>query len=417
MRVAIVHFTAPPVMGGVESVIREHARLLMEHGHAVTVVAGRGGPMRGGHVDFQRLPLLATTNPTQRSIARELDRGITSPAFDKLTEAIYADLSPILGAQDAVITHNAVTLHFNTPLTTVLCRLAATTLFDRVVAWTHDVAAVNPLYADELHPGYPWNLFRCPQPGIRYVCISKQRRDQLLALWTSNGVSHPNSPDVIANGMEIANVLRLSCETVRLMQRYRLLDRDPVMLLPVRITRRKNIELAIDVTAELRRRGRDPILLVTGPTAPHHPGRSRTYLGELKQRTLDQKAAGDVAFIAESIGRPLKDREVADLYSLSDVLLIPSRSEGFGLPILEAGVTRLPIVASRLPVFEELARDAAAYFDLDSRPEDVAEVVLQAVSAPPARVHRTFMREYGWDSIYFNKIEPLLQSLNHRRTA
>ena len=41
--VALLHYTAPPVVGGVEQVLGQHARLLAEAGHAVRVVAGRGG--------------------------------------------------------------------------------------------------------------------------------------------------------------------------------------------------------------------------------------------------------------------------------------------------------------------------------------------------------------------------------------
>ena len=40
--VALLHYTAPPVVGGVKSVIQAHANLLCAHHIPVTVVAGRG---------------------------------------------------------------------------------------------------------------------------------------------------------------------------------------------------------------------------------------------------------------------------------------------------------------------------------------------------------------------------------------
>ena len=43
-RVAILHYAAPPIVGGVESTIYHHARLLAGAGYAVTVIAGRGAP-------------------------------------------------------------------------------------------------------------------------------------------------------------------------------------------------------------------------------------------------------------------------------------------------------------------------------------------------------------------------------------
>ena len=44
--VGILHFTCPPIVGGVELLMKQHAELLLEHGYAVRVLAGRGG--RGG---------------------------------------------------------------------------------------------------------------------------------------------------------------------------------------------------------------------------------------------------------------------------------------------------------------------------------------------------------------------------------
>ena len=42
MNVALLHYSAPPIVGGVESVLAHHARLLSEAGHNVRVIAGRG---------------------------------------------------------------------------------------------------------------------------------------------------------------------------------------------------------------------------------------------------------------------------------------------------------------------------------------------------------------------------------------
>ena len=41
-RIAILHYTAPPVVGGVEAVILAHAQILVDAGYPVTVVAGQG---------------------------------------------------------------------------------------------------------------------------------------------------------------------------------------------------------------------------------------------------------------------------------------------------------------------------------------------------------------------------------------
>jgi hypothetical protein len=40
--IALLHYSVPPVVGGVESVLAQHARLIAGAGHAVRALAGRG---------------------------------------------------------------------------------------------------------------------------------------------------------------------------------------------------------------------------------------------------------------------------------------------------------------------------------------------------------------------------------------
>lgn len=53
------------------------------------------------------------------------------------------------------------------------------------------------------------------------------------------------------------------------------------------------------------------------------------------------------------------DEHLVALYRGADAFVYPSLVEGFGLPLLEAMAAHTPVVASDIPVFAELARDAA----------------------------------------------------------
>lgn len=55
------------------------------------------------------------------------------------------------------------------------------------------------------------------------------------------------------------------------------------------------------------------------------------------------------------------DLEVA--YAGAAAFVFPSLMEGFGIPLLEAMAVRTPIVASDIPVFREIAGEAALFFD------------------------------------------------------
>ncbi|MFD2366672.1 glycosyltransferase [Pseudoduganella sp. GCM10020061] len=59
----------------------------------------------------------------------------------------------------------------------------------------------------------------------------------------------------------------------------------------------------------------------------------------------------------------VSDEMLLKLYAASAALLAPSEGEGFGLPLIEAAQHNIPIIARRLPVFQEVAGEHAYYFD------------------------------------------------------
>jgi hypothetical protein len=42
MKIDLIHYSSPPVVGGVESVLAYHARLMAGAGHSVRIITGRG---------------------------------------------------------------------------------------------------------------------------------------------------------------------------------------------------------------------------------------------------------------------------------------------------------------------------------------------------------------------------------------
>ncbi len=59
----------------------------------------------------------------------------------------------------------------------------------------------------------------------------------------------------------------------------------------------------------------------------------------------------------------VSDQELIELYQHSFALVQPSLSEGFGLTGVEAMAAGIPVIASQIPIFQEVYQDAAAYFD------------------------------------------------------
>src|SRR5204862_8328243 len=102
---------------------------------------------------------------------------------------------------------------------------------------------------------------------------------------------------LVPNGIKAADFIPQSPRMAALRGQLRWDERDWVLLAPVRITRRKNLELAIDVTASLRDMGARPLLVVTGPPGPHNV-HSNVYLEELVSRRAEMEVEDEVIFLA-----------------------------------------------------------------------------------------------------------------------
>lgn len=70
----------------------------------------------------------------------------------------------------------------------------------------------------------------------------------------------------------------------------------------------------------------------------------------------------------------ISDEFLNEVYAASTCLIVASKGEGFGLPLIEAAQHRLPIIARDLPVFREVAGDHAFYFN-GHRGTDIAHAV------------------------------------------
>lgn len=393
-RILLLHYTAPSVLGGVEKVIGIHARALAAAGDDVAIVAGRGS---AGAIPVIRIGPLDSRHPAVLRDFDALARGEVPAGHARLVETIVRRLRPHVGRADRVVVHNAFTLHKNAALTEALARLAA----ERpgvFVAWTHDLAWADPVYRGELHPGAPWSLYRTALPGVRYVAVSAQTAARLRRL---TGLGR-DAVRVVPNGVDAA-VLGLSAAGAALVARHGLADADPLLLLPVRMTRRKRIEVAIDALAALRARHPRAMLVVTGGPGAHN----RANLGYARELAA-RSGPGVVLLHARGV-RP-SDRVLADLYALSDALVLPSATEGFGLPMLEAGLRRLPIVCSDIPALREIGRGDATYVRPDADGRTLARAIARRLAADPvARLQRRAKRA-AWPRVLAEDVLPAVHA-------
>ena len=96
------------------------------------------------------------------------------------------------------------------------------------------------------------------------------------------------------------------------------------------------------------------------------------------------------------LGRP-SDQELAKLYRGAAVVAYPSRFEGFGIPIVEAMASGVPVVASSHESLDEAAGDAALRADPDD-PRAWAAALVEAVDRRDELVPKglAHARKFTW---------------------
>ena len=118
---------------------------------------------------------------------------------------------------------------------------------------------------------------------------------------------------------------------------------------------RKNLMSLIDALSELRKQNSAviPYCVLVG----RQGWRSDEFRKRLESTRFED---GTVMWLKD-----VSDRELTVLYRGAQFAVVPSTTEGWGLPIRESLAHGLPCIASRAGGMEEAGQDLAAYFDPD----------------------------------------------------
>ena len=150
---------------------------------------------------------------------------------------------------------------------------------------------------------------------------------------------------------------------------------------------RKNLTTLVDALKILHDRGRRVPLIMAGHTGSD--------LGRIQERITATGLGPSVRILHYP-----PDEDVQGLYSLATLFVFPSLCEGFGIPLLEAMASGVPIAASNAPALPEIGAEAALYFDPRSA-EQMAETLLLGMEDEGARSRliaqgRKRIQDFDW---------------------
>jgi glycosyltransferase involved in cell wall biosynthesis len=221
---------------------------------------------------------------------------------------------------------------------------------ERAVVTCHDLDAFHCLCASGTGLRSLWlrMMARRTLGGMRKAarvcCDSIATRDALVA----NAMVSPADLLVIPNGVHPACSPR-SDESADAAATRLLGPANPDVLEILHVGStipRKRIDLLLHIVAAVRAQFPNLRLIKAGGTLTAN------------QRRLAQALSLEQSIVTMPFVEPTV---LASLYRRAALLLMPSETEGFGLPLIEAMACATPVVASDIPVLREVGAEAAVY--------------------------------------------------------
>lgn len=321
MRVLIIAHYWHPHRGGVETVAREQARRLVQRGHQVSVVtSGLAGDARLAQDDGFPVYRVGAANLLE-------GLGIPYPLFSFRLLALLRRLVPV---------HDVILVHSHTFLSSVAGALAARRYNRPLVVLQH-----NPF----VRYRFPWNLVESAADLVlgRFTLRSATRLTAVsdYSARYARGLVPGRRVDVVHNGVATQDFTPAQSRKERQEIRSRLgLPCRPFIVLTVRrLVFRNGLDTLLEACARLKER--NEILVVIGGSGP--------------QRALLEQFIRQAGLINVRLVGFVPDDRLANLYRAADVFVLPTRTgEGFGLVLLEAFASGIPVIATNGGAQEEV---------------------------------------------------------------
>lgn len=407
--IGILHYTYPPVIGGVEKVVHDHARLFAKNSYTTKVVTGDGSEINS-KIRLSIIPEMKSLKITDLYLYKKTIHDNNFPKkFYELSNLLFKKLEIELRNSNIVFIHNILTLTFNLSLNLALSKYIEEHPEKKFISWTHDVAlGPNRKRIKFNNPEIERMIYQ-PVKNVQYIGISnflKQTLENEIGFDTKGMV-------IVPNGIDIRNYFELNEDSNKIINKFNIYNYSPVIFIPGKVQKYKNVDKAVMVTKEIKDLKKKPLLVLSAKGSPHN--KDNSYLFEVKSLIEKLKLKENTIFLEDEIEK-FNTRDsfkiIKDFYKISDIVFNFSNFENFGLPLIEAGLYRVPLVINSLSVFKDVAGDNAMFVDVEKESsKSIAKKIINLLETnQQSKLFNKIKKEYNLENIFKDKIEPLVNS-------
>ncbi len=229
-----------------------------------------------------------------------------------------------------------------------------------------------------------WSTRYALRHAKRIIAVSEFTKQELIRVYKAD----ESKISVVYNGYNQDYCQKLESEKIaRVLDNYGL--GFPYILYVGRLEKKKNIKLLIESFALLKEKYpeiREKLLLI---------GLAGYGYDELKYVIEEYNLNREVIIMGW-----IPEIDLPAIYQGARVFVFPSRHEGFGIPVLQAMASGVPVISSDIPVLREVAGEAAWFFPKDNKYE-LVDLMFQALTSDLAReelVARGYQRakSFSW---------------------
>jgi glycosyltransferase involved in cell wall biosynthesis len=365
----IVQITSfyPPHLGGMENVVKEISENLAGRGHKVTVFSSDAGCKKSKSISIKNLEV----------------------HYLKSFEIAHTPIIPSLFFELLKIPRNSIIhLHIAQSFTPEIVSLVFKIRKIPYIAHIHiDVGPSGklgfllPLYKKVLLKKVLRNASKIVVPSRDYIDLVSKKYE-----------ISKNKICKVPNGVDLNNFKNRAGKL-----------HDPLRLLFVgRLSKQKNIPLLIKSFKKIIEKNiSNTVLNIVGD------GEEKSNIvNMIKAEKLEKKVI---------LHGELRGKELFSIYSNSDIFILTSDYESFGMVLIEAMASGLPIIANDIPALRNVVENNKTGLLVKPEPEDFAKAFEKLVSNPQLRekLIKNGLEEvnkYNWDKIV-KKIEDVYREV------